>query len=238
MPAGLSTSPCLSRWTMVASDIARPAYPVPVRPGLDPPARPDRRPAPRRRPGGGRKRVGDAGQGGLVVRRGQEPGLERRRRQVDAAVEHGVEERGVGRGATGLGVGEVAHRRRPAQEHREQVPRLVQPERHPGRGQRRGGQLGHGGGGLVDPRVHLGRAGRAAWPARPRSPAGYRTACRPGRPARPGRARHDLGPRRRTRRPGSPPPITLPNVIRSPATPSTAVPAGRRSPGTRSAPRP
>ena len=28
MPAGFSTSPCLSRWTMVVSDIARPAYPV------------------------------------------------------------------------------------------------------------------------------------------------------------------------------------------------------------------
>ena len=25
-PAGFSTSPCLSRWTMVVSDIARPAY--------------------------------------------------------------------------------------------------------------------------------------------------------------------------------------------------------------------
>ena len=33
MRAGFSTSPCLSRWTMVESDIARPAYPVLVRPG-------------------------------------------------------------------------------------------------------------------------------------------------------------------------------------------------------------
>src|ERR1700724_1198797 len=30
IPAGFSTSPCLSRWTMVESDIARPAYLVPV----------------------------------------------------------------------------------------------------------------------------------------------------------------------------------------------------------------
>src|SRR5919108_3767370 len=30
MPAGLSTSPCLRRWTMVESDIARPAYLVRV----------------------------------------------------------------------------------------------------------------------------------------------------------------------------------------------------------------
>src|SRR6185437_8555380 len=94
---------------------------------------------------GGGEGVGDAGQGGLVVRGGQEPGLERRGRQVHAAVEHGVEERGVGRRGLVLRVGERLHRRRPAQEHREQVPRFGQPERHPGRGERRGGELGHGG---------------------------------------------------------------------------------------------
>jgi hypothetical protein len=33
MPAGFSTSPCLSRWTMVVSDMARPAYLVSLRPG-------------------------------------------------------------------------------------------------------------------------------------------------------------------------------------------------------------
>src|SRR6185437_6319425 len=33
IPAGFSTSPCLSRWTMVTSDIARPAYLVQVRQG-------------------------------------------------------------------------------------------------------------------------------------------------------------------------------------------------------------
>src|SRR5579864_8812941 len=33
MPAGFSTSPCLSRWTMVVSDIAQPAYLVQVRHG-------------------------------------------------------------------------------------------------------------------------------------------------------------------------------------------------------------
>src|SRR2546429_8953852 len=107
MPAGFSTSPCRSMWTMVVSDIARPAYPVLVRPGSGS-ATPSGLGVERRGGGcrGRRQRVGDASQGALVVRRGQEPRLERRGGQVYAAVEHGVEERRVGRNRLVLRVGE------------------------------------------------------------------------------------------------------------------------------------
>src|SRR5690242_16377534 len=49
-----------------------------------------------RGPGRGRQRDGDPGDGLVVVRGGHEPRLERRRRQVYAAVQHRVEEGSVG----------------------------------------------------------------------------------------------------------------------------------------------
>ena len=79
------------------------------------------RPAPRRAACGRRRqRGGDALDRRVVVRRGHEPRLERAGRQVDAGVEHGVEERRVAERLGRLGLGEVRHRRL-GEEHREQV---------------------------------------------------------------------------------------------------------------------
>src|SRR6201994_138898 len=85
--------------------------------------------------GGSRKRRGDATERGGVMRRRQEPGLERGWGQVHPAVQHGVKERGVGGGRLGSGVVEVADRRAAAEENREQVPGGLQVVRDAGRGQ-------------------------------------------------------------------------------------------------------
>src|SRR5438876_8094561 len=65
--------------------------------------------------------VRDTGQRLLVVRGRDEPGLEGGRREVDAAVEHGVEEGRVGDGGLVPGVGEVQHRLGTAEEDGEQA---------------------------------------------------------------------------------------------------------------------
>src|SRR5256885_1108512 len=116
MPVGLWTSPCRSRWTTVVSSLTRrlhgPTWPLWLsRRGLGG-VRGGARAVVRR--GGGRARGGGqrlqdalqrlAGQRGV-----DEPRLVRRRRQVDAARQHRVEEGRVAGGVLAAGVVVVAH---------------------------------------------------------------------------------------------------------------------------------
>src|SRR6478735_590327 len=136
-PPGLWTSPCRSRWTMVWTPMSVTS----------------------RRSGrgrGGRQGIDDGGQGPVVVRRGDEPRLVRRRGQVDALVEHRVEERGVGAGVLLARPGEVADRA-VAEEHREHGAGGLDDVRDAGRLE----VLGGGGAdrlrGGVELRVDVGR---------------------------------------------------------------------------------
>ena len=179
--------------------------------------------------GGVRQGVRDPREGGVVVRRGDEPGLERGRRQVDAALEHGVEERGVAEGLLRRRARVVDDGVRP-EEHREHAARVLQPVRQPRpptarrRPARRARPLP----------CRRGRRRRRSRPAgsraRRRSRPGSRTACRPGRPARPGRGGAITSARPPNAAAGSPPPITLPKVIRSGAHAVEAEPAGPADP--------
>src|ERR1700679_1287972 len=92
--------------------------------------------------GGGGEGGRDAGEFLVAVRGGGEPGLERRWRQVHAAVEHGVEERGVRGGRLVLGVVEVGDRVGATDEDGEQAARGRQVVRHPDGGQFARDQLG------------------------------------------------------------------------------------------------
>ena len=76
--------------------------------------------------------------GGVVVGGGDEPGLVRRRGEVDPRVEHRVEERGERRGVLGRGVGEVADRS-PGEEHREHRARALHDVGYAGLRERLGG---------------------------------------------------------------------------------------------------
>src|SRR5258708_3845979 len=76
--------------------------------------------------GGVREGGGDPVQGRVVVRGRQEPGLVRGRRQVDAVLQRGVEERGVPLGVLQAGAVEVADLVR-REEDREQVAGGLQP---------------------------------------------------------------------------------------------------------------
>ncbi len=117
---------------------------------------------------------------------GDEPGLVGARREVDALVEHGVEEGGVAQRLLGARLVVVAWGLR-AEEHREQVA---------------GGRQGVGHTlGASGPRTPAGRPSprwrrggrrprgcrRAGWRGRTRRRPGFRRACPPGRPDRPGR---------------------------------------------------
>ena len=182
--------------------------------------------------GGGRARRQRAGRATIRSRAAsswaarQEPHLERARRQVDALVEHRVEERGVtGRRRCRDGVGEVADRSvtpSSVKKTLNMLPRCCTTWGTPAVGQR----LGRG---LADRRARPCRGGRrprrwpaAAWSARRSWRPGSPTACRPGRPARPARACAITSARPPNAAAGKPPPITLPNVIRSGRQPSTA----------------
>jgi tetratricopeptide (TPR) repeat protein len=164
-----------------------------------------RRPVPRREsrlpredgggcPGGGGHRVGDPRQRPLVMRRRDEPGLERRWRQVHAAIQHRVEEGRVGGRRLVLGLGEAGHWRGAPDEEGEQVPGDRQVVRDAGLRQRRGHQLGQLARERVHRRVHLRRAG--AQRGQPGG-GGQRIARQRARlvdRASRGKPLHDLGP--------------------------------------------
>ena len=130
----------------------------------------------------------------------------------------------------GPGVGEDPDRLGAAEEHREQAPGRCRRCGTPGRGQRVGGQLGHRGCGLVHPGVHLRSAGPQGGQPGRHGQRVTRQRARPGRRGRSGARRDMISARPPNAAAGRPPPITLPNVIRSPATPSQPVPAGRGHP--------
>ena len=135
--SGLCTSPCRSTCTTVVVTCAAPPR--------------------RRRPRRAGQCRGDHLQRRVVERRRHEPRLERARRQVDAA-------RRASRGRTpGTRPTSWAARvvvvgdRRVGEEDREHVAGVRQPVRHPGGGQRVGGELADGGGGRVEARVDARR---------------------------------------------------------------------------------
>src|SRR3984885_9834470 len=100
------------------------------------------------------------------MRGGGEPRLEGGRREVDAAVEHGVEERGVRGGGLVLGVVEVGDRVGAADEDREQAARGRQVMRYADGGELGRDQLRERARERVDRGVHLGRAGAQGGQAR------------------------------------------------------------------------
>src|SRR5262249_17162850 len=190
-------------------------------------ARPAYRGSGQSRGGGPRRagqRRGDALHRLVVVSGRDEPCLIWRRRQGDAGGQHGGEEsrqRGAGRAA---GTIEIPDLTGGSQEYRKQVPGFLEPERHARGAQGLGGELGHLGGHRVDPRVHLGRAGAQRGQARGGGQGVPRQRARLVDGPQRGHHVHHLPPPAQARPPkgpaGSPPPIPLPNVIRSPATPS------------------
>ena len=120
-----------------------------------------------------------------VVRGRDEPGLVRRRWEVDPGVEHRVEEgrERHRRLTTGL---RRSVRTSPAVKNTEnRLPARCSRWGTPARGQRLRHQIADGHGrGLVQVRVHGRQYTRAAWPDRPPWRPGSRTACPPGRPVR------------------------------------------------------
>src|ERR1700733_4569946 len=117
---------------------------------------------PRGRGQGGR----DPGELLFAVGGGGEPGLEGRWRQVNAAVQHSVEERGVRGGGLVLGVGEVGHRIGAAEKDREQAARGRQVMRYADGGELGRDQLRERARERIDGGVHLGRAGAQRGQAR------------------------------------------------------------------------
>ena len=180
--------------------------------------------------------------GAVVVGGGHEPRFVRRRREVDARVEHRVEEgRRTPRCPGARGVGEVTDRSRSVKNTENIVPAAWTTWGTPAPLKRIGGR---GPDGVARGRVEVGVDALVGQPQRGRGRRSWRSgsprACRPGRPAPPAPACAITSARPPNAAAGKPPPITLPNVIRSGRQPSTApssphCPASRH--GSRSSPR-
>ena len=158
-----------------------------------------------------------------AVRRADEAGFVERRREVDAAVEHGVEE-----AVEALLVGRHHRRRSSAAARRRRRSRTCRLRSRPTIGTPAARAASTQ---AVDEAARPRRAAprrsrawrsRAASPGRRRSRPGCPTACRPGRPAPSGAScsiTARLPPKAAS---GMPPPITLPNTLRSGAKPGIA----------------
>ena len=155
---------------------------------------------------------------GDVVRRcaaDTKPGFERGRREVDAGIEHRVEEAVEALLVAGHHRSITSPGRCGAKYRPNMPPTACAAERHAGTLRRRRDAIGECARGRGQRLVEPGRLGSRAWRVPPRRRPDCRTACPPGTPG-PSGAIFSMIARLPPNAPtGMPPPITLPSVVRS-----------------------